>query len=171
MLRLDLTHTSHSQARSGIQRVARALHTELAARGAALAVTWDPYARVWRPLEGWEFANLAQTTPGTRRGARWPLIVRLRGLLRRRLGRASAFPLSALRSPLSDSGLLEPEIFSPAVAAALPTLFAHTPGPCVALFHDAIALKFPELAAPKTVALSCPVPSATSIATQRSWGG
>jgi glycosyltransferase involved in cell wall biosynthesis len=151
-LLLDLSHTSHSLACSGIQRVARALQTELAARGAALAVTWDPYARVWRPLEGWELAHLAQTTAGTKRGARWPLIARLRGLLRRRLGRTAAFPLSAFCPPPSQSGLLEPEIFSPAVAAALPTLFAHTPGPCVALFHDAIALKFPELAASKTVA-------------------
>jgi len=149
---LDLTHTSHSQARTGLQRVARALHTELAARGAALAVTWDPYARIWRPLEPWESANLAHTTVGTKRSARWPLAARLRGLLRRHLGRAPAFSLPALRAPLSDSGLLEPEIFTATVAAALPALFAQTRGPCVALFHDALALKFPEFASPKTVA-------------------
>jgi len=151
-LLLDLTHTSHTQARTGIQRVARALYTELTARGAALPVTWDPYARVWRPLETWESAKLAQTTAGAKRSARWPLIAKLRGTLHRRLGRAPAFPLSALRSPLSNSGLLEPEIFTSAIAAALPALFAHARGPCVALFHDALALKFPELAPPKTVA-------------------
>ena len=88
MLLLDLTHPSHTRAHTGIQRVARALHTELAARGVALAVTWDAYARAWRPLETWESANLAKTTAGAKRGARWPLTAKLRGLLRRRLGRA-----------------------------------------------------------------------------------
>jgi len=48
--------------------------------------------------------------------------------------------------------LLVPEVFSPAVAAALPALVAATHGPRVALFHDAIALRFPELTPPKTVA-------------------
>jgi glycosyltransferase involved in cell wall biosynthesis len=38
-----------------------------------------------------------------------------------------------------------PEIFSPSVAAALPELFAASSGPKVAVFHDAIALQFPEL--------------------------
>ena len=151
-LLLDLTHTSHAQARTGIQRVARALQTELTARGAALAVTWDPHERVWRPLEAWESANLTQTSVGGKRSAKWPLIAKVRGLLRRRLGRASVFPLSALRFPLSNSGLLQPELFSAAVATALPELFAHARGPCVALFHDALALKFPELAPLKTVA-------------------
>jgi len=152
MLLFDLTHTSHSQARTGIQRVARALHTELAARGAVLAVTWDPHARVWRPLETWELAHLAQTAVGAKRSARWPLTAKLRGLLRRRLGQAPAFPLSAFRSPPSNSGLLQPELFSAAVATVLPALFAHARGPCVALFHDALALKYPELAPAKTVA-------------------
>jgi len=151
-LLLDLTHTSHTQARTGIQRVARALYTELTARGAALPVTWDPHERVWRPLEAWESANLAQTSVGGRRSAKWPLIAKVRGTLRRRLGRASALPLSALRFPLSNSGLLQTELFSAAVATALPALFARAHGPCVALFHDALALKFPELAPPKTVA-------------------
>jgi glycosyltransferase involved in cell wall biosynthesis len=132
--------------------VARALYTELTVRGTALAVTWDPHERVWRPLENWESANLAQTSVGGKRSAKWPLIAKVRGALRRRLGRASAFPLSALRFPLSNSGLLQTELFSAAVATALPALFAQARGPCVALFHDALALKFPELAPPKTVA-------------------
>lgn len=45
-----------------------------------------------------------------------------------------------------------PEVFSPAVGAALPALFAATTGPRAAIFHDAIALKFPELTPQKTVA-------------------
>ena len=55
-LLLDLTHTSHTRARTGIQRVVRALHRELG--NSALAVTFDPYLGGWRPLEAWEQANL-----------------------------------------------------------------------------------------------------------------
>ncbi|HTZ20560.1 MAG TPA: glycosyltransferase [Opitutaceae bacterium] len=146
-LLLDLTHTCHSQAHTGIQRVARSLYTALAARGAAQPVTWDLHARAWRSLEAWEIANLANVTAGSKRSARWPLAARLRGLLRRRLSRTSAF-----RSPLSNSGLLELEIPTVPVAAALPALFAQTRGPCAALFYDALALQFPEFAPPKTVA-------------------
>src|SRR5690606_26523093 len=42
------------------------------------------------------------------------------------------------------------ELFSPEVARVFPQLKVQ--GPRVALFHDAIALKFPELTPPQTVA-------------------
>ena len=45
-------------------------------------------------------------------------------------------------------------IFSPAVAGALPALFARVGGPRVAIFHDAIALQLPDLTPPKSVARS-----------------
>src|SRR2546428_594059 len=45
---LDLSHTSHTRARTGIQRVARALQAALGER--ALAITHDPYRETWRPL-------------------------------------------------------------------------------------------------------------------------
>jgi glycosyltransferase involved in cell wall biosynthesis len=45
-----------------------------------------------------------------------------------------------------------PEIFSREVAASLPSLFAATAGPRVALFNDAIALTHPELTPAKTTA-------------------
>lgn len=50
------------------------------------------------------------------------------------------------------TGLIVPEIFSPETAAAWPALFTRVQGPRIALFHDAIALKRPELAPAKTVA-------------------
>lgn len=139
-LLLDLSHTSHTQARTGIQRVARALLAALGGR--AQPITHDPHARTWRALEPWEHANLAAPGGGTKRGAQWPLRARLRGRLRR-LTSGAALP--------AHSGLVVPEVFSPAVAGALPELFAATTGPRVALFHDAIAVKFPELSPPKTV--------------------
>lgn len=142
-LLLDLTHTSHTRARTGIQRVARSLRAALGPR--ATALTHDPHQQAWRTLQPWEEANLAATTASEKRGAAWPWSARLRGVTQRVFGTAnSALPPS--------SGLIVPEVFSSSTAAALPGLFAATPGPRVALFHDAIALKFPELTPSKTVA-------------------
>jgi glycosyltransferase involved in cell wall biosynthesis len=142
-LLLDLSHTSHTRARTGIQRVTRSLHAALGDR--AVAITHDPHREVWRELEDWERTNLAADSGATKRGAKWPLAARIHGRCQRWL-RASKPALPA------NSGLVVPEVFSPGVAAALPALFASTRGPRVALFHDAIALKFPELTPPKTVA-------------------
>ena len=144
---LDLSHTSHTRARTGIQRVARSLWRELGP--AAAPVTFDPHQRTWRPLDPWELKNLATDSFSRKRGASWPVTAQLRGHTRRLLGHQ---PLNAQPSALSPSGLLFPELFTPAVAAALPALFAATTGPRVAVFHDAIALKFPELTPAKTVA-------------------
>jgi glycosyltransferase involved in cell wall biosynthesis len=145
---LDLSHTSHTRARTGIQRVARSLWRELGP--AAAPVTYDPHQRTWRPLDPWELKNLATDSFSRKRGASWPVTAQLRGHTRRLLGHQA---LNAQLSPLApNSGLLVPELFTPAVAAALPALFAATTGPRVAVFHDAIALKFPELTPAKTVA-------------------
>jgi glycosyltransferase involved in cell wall biosynthesis len=45
-----------------------------------------------------------------------------------------------------------PEIFTAPTGRALPRLLAGRPGPRVALFHDALALQFPEFTSPSTVA-------------------
>ncbi len=139
-LLLDLTHTSHTRARTGIQRVARALQRELGPE--AVAVTHDPYQGTWRPLESWEHDNLAAGAVSEKRGARWPWTARMRGRWRRLTGRPGrALPTEA------GAGFLTAEIFSPAVGAQLPDVF-----PRVAIFHDAIALRFPELTPAGTVA-------------------
>ena len=142
-LLLDLSHTSHTRARTGIQRVTRSLHAALG-RG-ALAITHDPFLAAWRELETWEHANLGSDSAAAKRGARWPLAAQLRGRARRVLGRgAGSLPPTA--------GLIVPEVFSPGVAAAWPALFGQITGPRVAVFHDAIALRYPEFTAPKTLA-------------------
>src|SRR5882724_8411445 len=142
-LLLDLSHTCHTRARTGIQRVARALHSALG--DDALAITHDPHRHAWRRLEAWELANLSATGAAEKRGAQWPLAAKFRGRTARWQGRAApALP--------ENSGLLVPEVFSPTVAAALPSLFGAVRGPRVAVFHDAIALQFPEISPAKTVA-------------------
>ena len=145
---LDLSHTSHTRARTGVQRVGRSLRAALGDE--ALAITHDPYAGVWRPLEWWEEENLADDSASENRGARWPLGVRLRGRVCRwwTEGDGGKTP----RAACDAAGLIVPEIFSPATAAAVPVLRSAVRGPSVALFHDAIALKLPDLAPAKTVA-------------------
>lgn len=148
MLLLDLSHTSHTRARTGIQRVARSL---LAALGAAAhPVTYDPHLAGWRSLEDWEQQNLAAKTAEKKRRAHWSLQAKMRARARRWLSSAPAGQ-TTVRLP-SNEGVIVPEVFSADVAAALPRLFAASGGPRVAIFHDAIALKFPELTPHKTVA-------------------
>lgn len=147
---LDLSHTSHSQARTGIQRVARSLFRSLG--DDAVPITHDPHRNTWRTLEPWENANLVNGGVAAKRGARWPLAAKLRGRLHRSLGRRSPVDSSLSQRARNASGLLVPEIFSSAAARALPDLFAATSGPCLAVFHDAIALQFPELTPSKTIA-------------------
>lgn len=145
MLLLDLTHTSHTPARTGVQRVARSLLTALTAETAVLPVTHDRFRGGWRRLAAWERRNLELARPGSRRRAHWPWHARWGGRLARLAGRRLP-PL-----PPADEGVILPEIFSPQVAAALTELSAGG-GPTVALFHDAIALRLPEFTPRGTVA-------------------
>jgi glycosyltransferase involved in cell wall biosynthesis len=145
MVLLDLTHTSHTRARTGIQRVARALQQNLGA--SAVAVTRDPFLGAWRALEPWELANLATSLGGEKRRAQWPVLAKWRGRLRRVAGRTAT---RALRGEFD--ALIEPELFGAPVARDLPRLFTHVRGPRVALFLDAIPLRLPELTPPGTVA-------------------
>jgi glycosyltransferase involved in cell wall biosynthesis len=139
---IDLTHTSHTQAKTGIQRVAGAFlsHAALQTRG----VTFDPYLGDWRYLERWECDTLESKTLAKKRGARWPLSAKLKGNFKRFI----------LGSPVTLQGgaLFVPEVFSANVAAHLPSLFSAIQGPRAALFHDAIALTHPEFAPQATLA-------------------
>lgn len=141
-LLLDLSHTSHTRARTGIQRVARSLRAALGSQ--AIAITHDPWQQAWRELQEWEVRNLDSDRPTLKRGARWPLASRLRGRWRQFFSPRPVLPPAG--------GLIVPEVFSPQVARALPALLASIAGPRVALFHDAIPLTHPEFTPAKTVA-------------------
>lgn len=142
---VDTSHTSHTQARTGVQRVCRRLLQSLPAEPGGFPITWDPFEQSWRPLAEDERKQLDQEEPGRRRSASWTWRQRVRGWLRRGSARVVTEMPSA-------SGLIVPEIFSTQVAAAFPFLATTVRGPRVALFHDAIALKLPELTPTKTVA-------------------
>lgn len=145
-LLFDASHTSHTSAQTGIQRVCRALFAELDARREAEPICYDPHLEGWRALDPRERAVLTDRTGGAgkSRGAKWSLGQKLRGASRRWLGRKPAPPESA--------GLICPELFSAKVGARLPELLAGVPGPRTAIFYDAIPLKFPEYTPAGTVA-------------------
>ena len=146
MLLFDATHTSHTSAQTGIQRVCRALFAELDSRRGAAPVCYDPHLLAWRALTPGELAVLRDRSGGTgkSRGAKWTLAQKISGATRRLLGP---------RRPLPPAdGLICPELFSAKVGSRLPELLRSVAGPRVAIFYDAIPMKFPELTPPGTVA-------------------
>ena len=144
MLLLDTTHTCHTRAQTGIQRVTRSLFAELAKAQPTSGVCYDPFLQGWRPLDADELDHLRPEQPATKsRGAKWSWRQRLSGHTRRLFGSPPTLPTA--------TGLICPEIFSPKVAANLPGIFARVHGPRVAVFCDAIALQYPELTPPATV--------------------
>lgn len=123
----------------------RSLFAELAQAREATGICYDPYLRAWRALNAGELARLRPgQVAASSRGAKWPLHQRLAGHARRLSGNQPALP--------AGEALVCPELFSPSAAAHLPELLRAVRGPRVAVFHDAIGLKLPELSPPGTVA-------------------
>lgn len=145
-LLFDASHTSHTPAQTGIQRVCRTFFTVLARARPVVPICFDPHLIGWRALGAAEEAVLRDQTGGTgkSRGAKWTLTQKLAGATQRWLGRRPALP--------EASGLICPELFSARVGAQLPALLPATAGPRVAIFYDPIPLKFPELTPAGTVA-------------------
>lgn len=146
MLLYDASHTSHTRAQTGIQRVVRSLFVELASHRDVTPLCFDPHQHAWRTLRAREQATLRKRhgEGAGSRGAKWTVVEKITGRARRILGRKTSLPAAR--------GLIVPELFSARVGAQLPALLAHVHGPRVAVFHDAIGLKFPELTPPATVA-------------------
>ena len=145
MLLLDLTHTSHTPANTGIQRLARSLFAALARRTAVTPVCLDPFAKAWRPLDALELRLARGAEPvGRHRGSRWTFTQKARGWSLRLRRRKPSLPAA--------KGLICPELFSPAVADHLDALTTAVHGPRVAFFFDAIPLTHPEHTPAKTVA-------------------
>ncbi len=149
MLLLDLSHTSHTRARTGIQQVARRLYWELREQDETEAIVYDPYWKQWRKARGRELRQLLPTEagkPGSKRGANWTSWEKLNGFVRRWTGSEPRLPGAGI--------VVFPEFILQRCIEAFPQLRDKTNGRFLALFHDAIALKMPHLAAPQTVARS-----------------
>ncbi|MBI2814953.1 MAG: glycosyltransferase [Opitutae bacterium] len=144
MLLFDVTHTSHSHAQTGIQRVCRSLFAELGRTGPVTGVCHDPYLKAWRPLNAGELRRMLPGRPAAdTRGSSWSLRQRLSSRTRRWIGATPALPAA--------TGLICPEFFSAKAGSKLPEILPQVSGPRVALFYDAIPLQFPELTPPGTV--------------------
>ncbi len=147
MLLFDVTHTSHSTANTGVQRVTRELFRALRAITPVRPVLWDPFACAWREPDRHE-TDLLETAPSRRpslrRGARWSWRQRWRGHLDRIRGNPRAVRGNA-------SAFLTTEIFSSTVWESYPHLWSRITGPRIAIFHDAIPLKLPYLTPRGTV--------------------
>jgi glycosyltransferase involved in cell wall biosynthesis len=142
----DATHTSHTRAQTGIQRVCRSLYAALAEQHDVHGVCFDPHQDDWRILDENELTVLRDRTAGevTSRGSQWSLLQKISGHARR---------LTDSRPPLPTAhGLVCPELFSAGAGTRLPDLLNRVSGPRIAVFHDAIGLKFPELTPRGTVA-------------------
>lgn len=146
-LLFDATHTSHTRAQTGIQRVCRSLFAELSSRGSTVAVCFDPHLGHWRRLDRAEAGTLADRSArgaSASRGAQWTWTQKVAGHVRRIAGRQDQLPIAR--------GFVGVELFSARVGRQLPRLLERVNGPAIAVFHDAIGLKLPELTPPATVA-------------------
>jgi len=146
MILFDVTHTSHTEARTGIQQLTRRLYGAAMDAGNAAGITFDPRWSAWRSLDESEAALArAAAADGHSRGARWTAAQKWRGRFSRMLGRLPPFPQAA-------TALIAPELFSRDVGKAYPDLLPLIRGPRVAVFHDTIPLTHPELTPSGTVA-------------------
>jgi len=148
-LALDLTHSSHSSAQTGIQQVARGLWKALPELTPTVPVAFDKYAGHWREADQREREHLDRIDAVRRvrrKRPHWSSWQRVRGRVCRRLG---------IRRPGNLTGCqaaLVPEFFAEWVGPRLPELKeAVGGGPLVAVFHDAIAWLNPGWGVPATI--------------------
>ncbi|MDP0500252.1 MAG: glycosyltransferase [Verrucomicrobiota bacterium JB022] len=146
MLAIDLTHSAHSRAQTGIQQVARGV---TAALPDADPIVYDRFAHEWRSLDARERKHLQtvdQLQKVKRKRPHWSTWQRIRGKTLANLrGKRFVLPPAG-----RYTGLLVPEFFGQDVGPRLAPLFERIAGPCVAVFHDAIAFRHPELGMPET---------------------
>ncbi|NBD38189.1 MAG: glycosyltransferase [Verrucomicrobia bacterium] len=134
----DLSDSCHSRQQSGIPRLARNL--QAAFKGDKEIVLYDRYWRRWRRADERErrWADPSHHVAGEADKVRgWTAWQKARGRLGRRL------PLWA--SPFTGrTALVVPELYFPSEGRNFAALRSRCGGPLVAIFHDAIALRYPQ---------------------------
>ena len=141
-LLIDVSHTSRCTAPTGVQRVSRAVCLELERRGQGIPVAFDRLQRGWRGLNPNERKTLdAPGHDGPRhrfslRDAAWAAASRMVPALEARRGIGQG----------RYGGLLVVEKLESRRARELIRIRPCLGGPSVAVLHDLIPVKFPELA-------------------------
>ena len=149
MLLVDVSITSHCVAPTGVQRVSRALLSELCARNQGLPVCFDRWQGRWRTLNDSERRRLdAPSGAGfTDFRHRWSAVEVLGGVSSRIL------PGLAGRHRLPGgvfNGMLVPEKLESRRREEILAIRERLSGASVAVFHDLIPIKFPDLATPRS---------------------
>lgn len=143
---IDVSHTAHTGAQTGIQHVCRDLLACFAGYNEAVPLVYDPYWEQWRDPDHREHAYLypdMHFLPAGKRSGKWSPLQKLRGRLGRRLG---------MTPSRADVGLLFcPELFDFRRDTAIFNGNWQTGLPKVAYFYDAIPLKFPKSTPIRTV--------------------
>ncbi len=146
MLLVELSHTAHTTASTGIQQVCRNLFAELGQ--GALAIVHDPWQGCWRSARKRELERLEprdDAGAARRKSEAWTLGEKLAGRMRMLCRQRAALPKEA-------KAVLMPEFVMSRCLRALPKLRRALPElPFLAVFHDAIALRMPELSSRATV--------------------
>ena len=147
---LDVTHTSHCYAHTGIQQVVRSMYDALSSSNDVQPVCYDPYFEAWRDLDSQETKLMAPSikNPSIGRKAIWTIKQKARGKYRK-------FVSGNVKKELSfnsDTILVAPEVFDAKIFQNYTHFFNNILGPKIAIFHDAVALQMPELSPKNTVA-------------------
>jgi glycosyltransferase involved in cell wall biosynthesis len=146
MWAIDLTHTTHTRAQTGIQQVCRNLAREFREVRAVVPLVHDRYAGMWRPLDPLEESRLEpspRAIPPAKRSSSWTLRQAVCGKWHGWLASSPDLP--------ELEGLFCPEIFDPRRDSAIFESNLPKPLPRLAYFYDAIALKHPEWTPEATV--------------------
>lgn len=147
-LALDITHSSHSSAQTGIQQVARGLWHTLPSSVESQPIVFDKYAQRWRKIDRRE-SNHLHTVDSLqnvkKKRPHWSTWQRIRGACERRLGYHHD------KSIGQCEGVLIPEFFAEWVGPSLAKLKQSVHGPMVAVFHDAIAFHHHEWGVRETI--------------------
>lgn len=146
MILLDCTHTAHTRANSGIQRVCRGLHRSGSLRRLTQTVIRDKRGRCWRTPDRAELQNLDPSRAGcsgqetSEQG--WSPIQKARGLFYRRV------PPSLHRRIPEFQGAIFPEVFNSAKGPPMRDLYRRLGGPVVCIVHDIVPVIEPRWTTP-----------------------
>ena len=154
LLLVDVSHTSHCIAPTGVQRVSRELCLELCRRGEGVPVCFDRWQGRWRLLNEAERNHLHAPSSGQSVGRRYQwraseVVVGLSSRVVPRLTTNTSLPVETFE------GLLVPEKLESRRPKAVSMIRRRLHGAAVAVLHDLIPVQFPAFA-PRRSAIEFP---------------